>query len=60
MNALPNISFIIEATAATTQIHEMIYRITVTDSEEEKGKILPIVRGQIELRDFDFSYPSKT
>lgn len=38
MNALPNISFIIEATAATTQIHEMIDRIPVTDSEEEKGK----------------------
>ncbi|KAM3753986.1 hypothetical protein ACB098_03G134000 [Castanea mollissima] len=41
MNALPNPSFIIEATAAATQIHEMIDRIPVIDSEEEKGKILP-------------------
>ncbi|KAM4120497.1 hypothetical protein ACJW30_03G136900 [Castanea mollissima] len=50
MNALPNPSFIIEATAAATQIHEMIDRIPVIDSEEEKGKILPNV---------DFSYPSR-
>ncbi|KAL4638831.1 hypothetical protein ACB092_03G175300 [Castanea dentata] len=50
MNALPNLSFIIEATAAATQIHEMIDRIPVIDSEEEKGKILPNV---------DFSYPSR-
>ncbi|KAM4109664.1 hypothetical protein ACB094_03G136600 [Castanea mollissima] len=50
MNALPNPSFIIEATAAATQIYEMIDRIPVIDSEEEKGKILPNV---------DFSYPSR-
>lgn len=59
MNALPNLSFIIEATAAATQIHEMIDRIPVIDSKEEKGKILPSVRGQIEFRDVDFSYPSR-
>nr|POE88573.1 abc transporter b family member 18 [Quercus suber] len=59
MNALPNLSFIIEATAAATQIHEMIDRIPVIDSEEEKGKILPSVRGKNEFRDVDFSYPSR-
>ncbi|GMY26375.1 putative multidrug resistance protein [Fagus crenata] len=59
MNALPNLSFIIESTNAATQIHEMIERILVIDSDKENGKILPNVRGQIEFREVEFSYPSK-
>ena len=59
MNALPNLSFIIEATNAAIQIHEMIERITVIDSEEENGKTLPNVRGQIEFTEVEFSYPSR-
>uniref|UniRef100_A0A2N9I1K7 ABC transmembrane type-1 domain-containing protein n=1 Tax=Fagus sylvatica TaxID=28930 RepID=A0A2N9I1K7_FAGSY len=59
MNALPNLSFIIESTNAATQIHEMIERIPVIDSDKENGKILSNVRGQIEFREVEFSYPSR-
>jgi ATP-binding cassette subfamily B (MDR/TAP) protein 1 len=59
MNALPNLSFIIESTNAATQIHEMIEWIPVIDSDKENGKILPNVRGQIEFREVEFSYPSR-
>ncbi|PIN05655.1 Multidrug/pheromone exporter, ABC superfamily [Handroanthus impetiginosus] len=38
MSALPNISFIVEASAAATRIFEMIDRVPLIDSEDEKGK----------------------
>ncbi|KAK4402701.1 ABC transporter B family member 15 [Sesamum angolense] len=39
MSALPNLSFIVEASAAATRIFEMIDRVPEIDSEDEKGKV---------------------
>lgn len=59
MSALPNLSFIMEASAAATRIFEMIDRIPEIDSEDEKGKVLSYVHGDIEFKEVHFSYPSR-
>lgn len=59
MSALPNLSFIVEASAAATRIFEMIDRIPAIDSEDEKGKVLSYVHGEIEFKEVHFSYPSR-
>ncbi|KAA0034243.1 putative multidrug resistance protein [Cucumis melo var. makuwa] len=59
MNALPNLSFISESTIAASRIFEMIDRIPVIDAEDGKGKSLDRLRGKIEFRDVEFSYPSR-
>lgn len=59
MSALPNISFITEATIAAARIFELIDRVPQIDSEDSKGKILAYVRGDIEFKDVTFSYPSR-
>ncbi|KAK6160343.1 hypothetical protein DH2020_003724 [Rehmannia glutinosa] len=59
MSALPNVSFIVEASAAATRIFEMIDRIPEIDSEDGKGKVLSHVNGEIEFKDVYFSYPSR-
>ncbi|XP_059633646.1 putative multidrug resistance protein [Cornus florida] len=59
MNALPHVSFITEATTASTRISEMINRIPAIDSEDGRGKVLAYVRGDIEFKDVSFSYPSR-
>ncbi|KAL0385442.1 UNVERIFIED_CONTAM: putative multidrug resistance protein [Sesamum radiatum] len=59
MSALPNLSFIAEASAAATRIFEMIDRVPEIDSEDEKGKVLAYVHGEIEFKEVYFSYPSR-
>lgn len=59
MNALPNLSFISEATAAARRIFEITDRIPEIDSENEKGNTLAHVRGEIEFKEVEFSYPSR-
>ncbi|KAL5552730.1 hypothetical protein UlMin_040131 [Ulmus minor] len=59
MHALPNLSFIFEAIIASNRIFEMIDRVSVIDSEDEKGKVLKNVRGEIEFRNVHFCYPSR-
>ncbi|KAI3467623.1 hypothetical protein Pfo_024286 [Paulownia fortunei] len=59
MSALPNLSFVVEASAAATRIFEMIDRISEIDSEDDKGKVLSYVHGEIEFKDVYFSYPSR-
>ncbi|KAJ9169431.1 hypothetical protein P3X46_017631 [Hevea brasiliensis] len=59
MSALPNISFLSEAKIAATRIQEMIDQIPVIDSEDEKGRTLSYLRGEIEFKEVDFSYPSR-
>ncbi|KAL6193236.1 hypothetical protein ACLB2K_034320 [Fragaria x ananassa] len=59
MSALPNLSFITEASTAATRISEMIDRVPVIDSENEKGKVLQHVKGDIEFRKVEFFYPSR-
>lgn len=59
MSALPNLSFISEATIAISKISEMIDRIPDMDNEAEKGKVLETIKGNIEFREVYFSYPSR-
>ncbi|XVF02602.1 hypothetical protein REPUB_Repub04eG0189000 [Reevesia pubescens] len=59
MSALPNISFISEARHAASKMFEMIDRIPIISSENAKGKVLSHVRGEVEFKDIDFSYPSR-
>ncbi|XP_004239490.2 ABC transporter B family member 15 [Solanum lycopersicum] len=59
MSALPNISFIVEATTAAARIFELIDRVPQIDSEDGKGKILAYVRGDIEFKEVTFIYPSR-
>ncbi|XWS34691.1 hypothetical protein CRYUN_Cryun21dG0059200 [Craigia yunnanensis] len=59
MSALPNLSFISEARHAASKIFEMIDRNPNINSENEKEKILSHVRGEVEFKDVDFSYPSR-
>lgn len=59
MSALPNLTALTEAFAATTRILEMIDRVPAIDSEDRKGKALSYVRGEIEFKDIYFSYPSR-
>ncbi|KAL6186428.1 hypothetical protein ACLB2K_042548 [Fragaria x ananassa] len=59
MSALPNLSFITQASTAATRISEMIDRVPVIDSENEKGKVLQHVKGDIEFRKVEFFYPSR-
>lgn len=59
MGALPNFSFIAEAIAAATRIFKTIELIPIIDTENGKGKVLGDIKGQIEFKDVDFSYPSR-
>ncbi|KAI3730898.1 hypothetical protein L1987_62078 [Smallanthus sonchifolius] len=59
MSALPNVPFISEANAATSRMFEMISRVPHIDINKTKGKTIPLVRGEIEFRNADFSYPSR-
>eukprot|EP00850_Spirogloea_muscicola_P002385 SM000009S23514 [mRNA] locus=s9:452194:477102:- [translate_table: standard] len=56
--AAPNYTAFGEGKAAAYKIFEMINRKPAIDAEKE-GKTLPKVRGDIELRDVCFSYPSR-
>lgn len=59
MNALPNLSYILEATTAANKMFGMIDRIPEMDSCNVKGKSLSHVRGKLEFREVHFSYPSR-
>ncbi|KAI3905420.1 hypothetical protein MKW98_013218 [Papaver atlanticum] len=59
MFALPNITFFATAMAAASRIFEMINHLPNIDSEEESGKKLTSVRGELIFKDVTFSYPSR-
>ncbi|CAK7338360.1 unnamed protein product [Dovyalis caffra] len=59
LGALPNLTSITEAMAASTRISQMIDRTPSIDSEDKKGKALSYVRGEIEFQDIYFNYPSR-
>lgn len=59
MSALPNLTGITEALAASTRVLEMIDRVPAIDSEDRKGKALSYVRGEVEFKNIYFSYPSR-
>ncbi|KAM1873759.1 hypothetical protein ACFX13_007559 [Malus domestica] len=57
LSALPNLTAITEALAATTRILEMIDRVPSIDTEDKKRKALSHVRGETEFQDIYFNYP---
>ncbi|KAG4215122.1 hypothetical protein ERO13_A01G157900v2 [Gossypium hirsutum] len=59
MSALPNLSFISEARHSALKIFEMIDRNLNIRSENGKEKLLSHVRGEVEFKEVDFSYPSR-
>ncbi|KAH7856813.1 hypothetical protein Vadar_005798 [Vaccinium darrowii] len=59
MSSLPDTSFFAEAKAAATRISEMIDQVTHIDIEDEQGETLDQVKGEIEFKEIDFSYPSR-
>lgn len=59
LSALPNLTGITEALAASTRVLDMIDRVPAIDSEERKGKALSYVRGEVEFKNIYFSYPSR-
>lgn len=59
MTALPNLTAITEAKAASIRISEMIDRDPAIDTEDKKGKALSYVRGEIQFKGVYFSYPSR-
>lgn len=59
INALPNVPYITDAAAASKRMLEMITRVPEINAEDEKGKTLAAVKGQIEFREVHFSYPSR-
>ncbi|GMN63161.1 hypothetical protein TIFTF001_032223 [Ficus carica] len=59
LSALPNLTGITEALAASTRVLEMIDRVPAIDSEDRKGKALSHVRGEVEFKNIYFSYPSR-
>ncbi|KAI3965489.1 hypothetical protein MKW92_034732 [Papaver armeniacum] len=59
MFALPNITFFATAMAAASRIFEMMNHLPNIDSEEESGKKLTSVRGELIFKDVTFSYPSR-
>ncbi|GAA0138414.1 ATP-binding cassette [Lithospermum erythrorhizon] len=59
LTALPNLTAITEAKAASVRVTEMIDRLPAIDSEDKKGKALSYVRGEIEFQGVYFSYPSR-
>ncbi|TYH88608.1 hypothetical protein ES332_D01G199100v1 [Gossypium tomentosum] len=59
MSALPNLSFISEARHSASKIFEMIDRNPNIHSENGKEKLLSHVRGEVEFKEVDFSYPSR-
>ncbi|KAH8518440.1 hypothetical protein H0E87_000334 [Populus deltoides] len=59
LGALPNLTSITEAMAASTRIFQMIDRTPSIDSEDKKGKALSYIRGEIQFQDIYFNYPSR-
>lgn len=59
MMALPNLTPLAGAMAASTKIFSMIDRKPEIDSQSEKGLVLDEVEGNIEFRNVSFNYPSR-
>ncbi|KAJ7014896.1 hypothetical protein NC653_004253 [Populus alba x Populus x berolinensis] len=59
LGALPNLTSITEAMAASTRIFQMIDRTPSIDSDDKKGKALSFIRGEIQFQDIYFNYPSR-
>ncbi|ONK70232.1 uncharacterized protein A4U43_C05F31620 [Asparagus officinalis] len=58
-SGLSNVKYFAEATAAGERIAEVIKRVPKIDSECTGGDIIEDVRGEVEFRGVEFSYPSR-
>uniref|UniRef100_A0A0D9W6B3 Multidrug resistance protein n=1 Tax=Leersia perrieri TaxID=77586 RepID=A0A0D9W6B3_9ORYZ len=59
MMALPNLRYLIEATAAAARMREMIEMLPPLEAEGKKGATMEVIRGDIVFNDVYFSYPSR-
>lgn len=58
MNALPNLSFILEAQSVVTRMLKTIERDPAIDTQK-RGKVLGHSKGKVEFKEVHFSYPSR-
>lgn len=58
-NAMPNFKAFAEGVSASTRIFALIARVPPIDADDTTGKTLEKVVGNLELRNVDFSYPSR-
>ncbi|KAL4559760.1 hypothetical protein LXL04_031905 [Taraxacum kok-saghyz] len=54
-----NIKYFAEASISATIISEMIERIPTIDSEDQMGKTIDSIKGELEFKDVYFAYPSR-
>ncbi|KAM7487233.1 hypothetical protein LguiB_024717 [Lonicera macranthoides] len=57
--SLINIKFFTEAATSASLISEIIERVPTIDSQDQRGKTIEDVRGELEFKDIDFAYPSR-
>ncbi|XP_077228538.1 putative multidrug resistance protein [Tasmannia lanceolata] len=57
--ALANLKYLTEATVAASLMFEMIERVPSINSDDQHGKIMEEVKGELEFKDVDFAYPSR-
>ncbi len=57
--SLPNLKYFAEAQIAAHRIFKMIDRVPDIDSDDTTGSVLRKVRGNLELVDVAFAYPSR-
>lgn len=57
--ALPEVKYFSEASVAASRIFTRINRVTEIDGESTKGLTLENIRGEIEFKNINFSYPSR-
>nr|CAB3449154.1 unnamed protein product [Digitaria exilis] len=58
-SGLSNVKYFSEATSAAERILEVIQRVPMIDSEQDTGKELANVAGEVEFRNVEFCYPSR-
>lgn len=58
-NVAPNIRFVSKGVAACKSLNEAIDRDPIIDSEKKGGETITDLRGQIELKNVKFRYPSR-
>ncbi|PIA30333.1 hypothetical protein AQUCO_05600042v1, partial [Aquilegia coerulea] len=57
-SSLVHVKYITQATAAASQIFEMIEQVPTINSEK-KGKTISDVKGELEFKNVNFAYPSR-
>ncbi|KAF8390545.1 hypothetical protein HHK36_025072 [Tetracentron sinense] len=58
-SSLINVKYFMEANIAASLIFEMIEQVPGIDSDDEQGKTMADIKGELEFKDVDFAYPSR-